>query len=214
MRRALLAMAALAMVTAPAMAVYDVIVTPDQFNFQTWGGNLSYDTAGAYPGDNAAGYGYTNNFAASPSATIIIPLPAGMPSGWNAYNVYQWNPTAHSTQWHVVDIAGDGTMNTNPTEPWAGQFGTNHQYLQNPQNNDGGWVKLGPGPQSDSTLDGGSGVWMNPSTGNGYPYLQIHYLGFENAPESFDAIRVVEVPEPSIAAMLLLGVPFLRRRGC
>jgi PEP-CTERM motif-containing protein len=200
-----------------AHAAYDVIVTPDQFNPQTWGGNLLQATVGAYPGDNANGYYYTNNFGNSPSATIIIPLPAGLPAGAHVYNVYEWNPTAHSAQWHVVDIAADGTMNNNNDHsqatgiPWLGQFGTNHQYLQNPQDNPsnlGGWLKLGPGPQSDPTLDGGSGVWINPSTGLGAPYLQIHYLGFENAPESFDAFRVVQidaVPEPASGFLLLLG---------
>lgn len=211
---ALVAAATFVMSATPALAQYDHIITPDQFQFQTWGGNLQFSTVGAYPGDGPNGYGWTANFGASPSATIIIPLPAGMPAGAHPYNIYQWNPSANSTQWHVVDVAADGTMGNNPDHsfatgiPWAGQFGTDHQYLQNPQNNDGGWVKLGPGPQSDSTLDGGSGVWMNPSatiSGAGYPYLQIHYLGFENAPESFDAIRVVLIPEPTVFALALLG---------
>ena len=49
----------------PAYAVYDVIVTPDQFNVHRHGAvNLSQDTAGAYPGDNANGYYYTDNFGA------------------------------------------------------------------------------------------------------------------------------------------------------
>jgi hypothetical protein len=199
---------ALGLWAARANAAYDVIVTPDQFIMQDWGGNIQQSAVGAYPGDNAAGYYYTNNFGNSPSATIIIPLPAGMPSGWNQYDVYQWDPSANTTQWHVVDIAGDGTMNANPTMPWLGQFGTNHQYLQNPQNNQGGWVQLGPGPQSDSSNDGGYGVWINPTSGNGNPYLQIHYLGFENSPESFDAIRVVQfpqVPEPGTLALLAAG---------
>jgi hypothetical protein len=199
----------LALWTVSANAAYDVIVTPDQFNFLTWGGNLSFDTAGAYPGDSATGYGYTNNFGASPSATIEIPLPAGMESGWHQYDVYQWDPNVHSTQWHVVDIAGNGTMGPSASEPWAGQFGTNHQYIQNPQSNQGGWVQLGPGPQTDSSNDGGYGVWMNPTSGEGgAPYLQIHYLGFENTPESFDAIRVVQidaVPEPGTLALLAAG---------
>ena len=117
----------------------------------------------------------------------------------------------YSQQWHVVDIAGDGTMNNNPTMPWLGQFGTNHQYLQNPQPTAVGWVELGPGPQSDSTNDNGYGVWIDPTTGNGNPYLQIHYLGFENQPESFDAIAVVSVgtafptPEPGTLALLAAG---------
>ena len=205
-----LALATLALVisTPAAFAQYDHIITPDQFQFQTWGGNLNFSSVGAYAGDNATGYAWTANFGASPSGTIIVPLPAGLASGWHQYNVYEWIPNINSAQWHVVDIAADGTMNNNPTMPWPGQFGTDHQYLSDGQNNDGAWLKLGPGPQSDSSNDGGSGVWMNPSTGNGYPYLQIHYLGFENGSESFDAFRVVQidaVPEPSALALGLLG---------
>ncbi len=193
-------------------APYIATITPDQFIMQTWGGNISQSTSGAYAGDNASGYWYTNNYGNSQSATIIVPLPPGMPSGWNQYDVYEWDPNANSTQWHVVDIAGNGTLTNSPSEPWVGQFGTNHQYLQNPQSNQGGWVELGSGPQSDSTNDGGYGVWMNPNSGDpggGYPYLQIHYLGFENAPESFDTIRVVPVgtpvPEPGTLALLAAG---------
>ena len=212
---ALLAGAALVMSATQARAQYDQIITPDQFQFQTWGGNLAFSTVGAYPGDNANGYGWTANYGNSPSATVIIPLPAGLPAGAHQYNIYEWVPTVNSVQWHVVDVAADGTMVDNPNHdpntgiPWLGQFGTDHQYLQDPQNNQGGWLKLGPGPQSDNTVDAGSGVWINPSTGNSqYPYLQIHYLGFEGAPETFDAIRVVQidyVPEPSVLALGLLG---------
>lgn len=217
-RLALAGVLVLGLWAVPVFAAYDVIVTPDQFNPQTWGGNLSQDTVGAYPGDNAAGYYFTNNFGNSPSATIVIPLPAGMPAGAHVYNVYEWDPSAHTTQWHVVDIAADGTLNNNPDHsqatgiPWSGAFGTNHQYLQNPQDgagmNLGNWIELGPGPQSDPSLDSGSGVWINPSTGHGSPYLQIHYLGFENAPESFDAFRVVQidaVPEPASGLLIFLG---------
>ena len=117
------------------------------------------------------------------------------------YNVYEWNPTAHSGgQWHVVDIDADGTWKQqsgpHPQRqvfPGAGCLAPITNTCKPRRATMGGWVKLGPGPQSDATLDGGSGVWMNPSTGNGYPYLQIHYLGFENTPESFDAFRVVQI---------------------
>src|ERR1035441_6626658 len=203
---ALLAALALGISATGAFAQYDQIITPDQFQFQTWGGNLAFSTVGAYAGDNPTGYGWTANYGNSPSATIQIPLPAGLQSGWHQYDVYQWVPNVNSVQWHVVDIAADGTMNNNPTMPWAGQFGTDHQYLQDPQGNQGGWLKLGPGPQSDTTNDGGSGVWINPTTGHGAPYLPIHFLGFEGSPETFDAIRVVQiVPEPSTLALALLG---------
>ncbi len=107
---------ALGLGTAAAFAApYDVIVTPDQFNPLTWGGNLSQDTAGAYPGDDANGYYYTNNygqhrprrrltFRCRP-ACLLEPTSTTCTSGY---------PTAHSVQWHVVDINADGTANNNP----------------------------------------------------------------------------------------------------
>ena len=206
-------LAALALVVSAtaARAQYDQIITPDQFIFLGWNGNLQHSTVSPLDPD---GYYWTPNYSATPSAIVLIPLPAGLLPGWHQYDVYELIPGLHngtpegSGQWHVVDIAGDGTMNNNPTMPWAGQFGTDHQYLQDPQNNGGGWLKLGPGPQSDPSNDGGYGVWINPTTGNGAPYLQIHYLGFEATPETFDAFRVVQsvlIPEPSTLAVSLLG---------
>jgi hypothetical protein len=212
---ALLAAAALVASAASARAQYDQVITPDQFLFLNWGANLQWSTVGAYPGDGPNGYAWTANYGATPSASVLIPLPPSLPAGAHGYDIYEWIPFVHSTQWHVVDIAADGTLNINNPNPvpnihipWPGINGSNQQVLQDPQNDQGGWVKLGPGPQSDSSLDGGYGVWLIPVPGNPYPYLQIHNLGFENGEESFDAFRVVQidvVPEPSTIAVGLLG---------
>ena len=194
-----------------AHAQYDVIVTPDQFIAQDpWSNNLFKDTVDAYQGDNSHGYYWTSNyFPYSPSGTIKIPLPAGMPSGWHQYAVCEWDPKVHSQQFFVVDIAADGTVSNtiHAGEPWAGNAGTNQQWLQNDQGNQanlGGWLQLGPGPQSDSSSDNayggasGYGVWMSPDTGNGYPYLYIHLDGnWETSPESFDAFHVVQIDGPT-----------------
>jgi hypothetical protein len=202
---------ALGLWAARAHAQYDVIVTPDQFQVQTFGSNISQDTVDAYHGDNSSGYYWTPNFTNSPSGTIVIPLPAGMQPGWHQYAICEWDPSVHSQQYNVVDIGADGgaLYDDPPTEPWFGQYGTNQQWLKNPQTNQGGWVELGPGPQSDSNgdgggsnpdLNGGYGVWMTPSAGKGNPYLQIHYLGFESGPESFDAFHVVQIDGPTWAS--------------
>jgi hypothetical protein len=178
---ALLAAVALFVSASPARAQYDRTITPDQFLFQTWGNNLQWSTVGAYPGDGPNGYAWTANYSASPSASIIIPLPSGLSAGPHAHDIYEWIPSVHSVSWNLLYIAANGTTN-NPQLgiPWSGTNGSNLQYLQIPQNNQGAWVKLGPGPHSDPSLDGGYGVWMNPSTGFGNPYLQIHFLGFQS----------------------------------
>ena len=205
---ALFAAAALGLSAAGAYA--QLIITPDLFSFQTWGDNFAYSTVGAYPGDGPRGYPYTLNYGSTPSATINIPL-TGLAAGWNAYNIYEWNPIVTS-QYHVLNIINNGIGYGNPIvfgEPWPGQFGTQQQYLKVNGSPAGQWVELGPGPQSDPNLDGGYGVWIN---GSGVPsYLQFHYGGFENGEETFDAIAVVPmgmafpVPEPSALALGLLG---------
>ena len=198
---------ALGLCAARAYAQYDVIVTPNQFQVQTFGSNISQSTVDAYPGDNSSGYYWTPDFSNSPSGTIVIPLPAGMQPGWHQYDIYEWNPApAFSEQGHVVVIGADGgaLYDDPPSEPWGGQFGTNQQWLQNPQPTPVGWTQLGPGPQSDSNGDGGAlnpngnggySVWI--SSDSGHPYLQFHYSGYEKLPESFDAFHIVQIDGPT-----------------
>ncbi len=129
-----------------------------------------------------------------------------MPAGWNLYDVYEWIPNVNSTQsYEVVNIGADGGAyeDNPPTEPWGGQFGTNQQWLSDEQSDQGGWVQLGPRPARSppgESLPNGYEVWIDGNSGKGNPYLQIHYLGFESSPQSFDAFKVVEVPEPGTLA--------------
>ena len=45
--------------------------------------------------------------------------------------------------------------------PWAGQFGTNHQYIAASGTDDGQWHKLGPGPQADGNPPAdGTMLWL------------------------------------------------------
>jgi hypothetical protein len=178
---------ALALSVTQGRAQYDRIITPDEMVFQGWGANLQWSAVGAFPGDGQGGYPWTPNWGATPSATVIIPL-GGLPAGFNVYNIYEWIPEVNSESYNIVDVL--------PPIPGIGT-----QQLIIPQNDQGGWVELElllpSGPD-------GYDVWIN---GSDNPYLQIHYLGFENSPESFDAFRVVQVgvPEPSAFALGLLG---------
>jgi hypothetical protein len=194
---ALLAAVALLASASSARAQYDQVITPDQFVFLNWGANLQWSTVGAYPGDGPNGYAWTANYGATPSASVLIPLPPNLPAGAHGYDIYEWIPFVHSTQLRFVEIADAGPL----------PLGVGDQLLPEQQNNQRGWVKLGPGSQTDPSLDNGYGVWITGSLGN-HPNLQIHDLGFENGEESFDAFRVVQidaVPEPSVFALGLLG---------
>ena len=198
---ALLAAAALGISTTGVYA--QIIITPNQFTTSSWN-NLVQSTVGAYSGDGAFGYYQTANYGSSPSGLINVPL-TGLTPGWNLYDIYEWNPVGYN-QWHVVNVINNGIgygTSVVPGEPWAGQFGTQQQYLAVDGTSPvGQWAHLGPGPQSDSSL-GGYQVWIN---GSGAPsFLQIHYMGFEGSMETFDAFMVVAVPEPSALALGLFG---------
>jgi hypothetical protein len=199
-------LAAVALGISATGAYAQIIVTPDQFINTTWpGSTLQQSTVGAYSGDNASGYYNTPNYGAAPSGLINVPL-SGLAPGWNLYNIYEWNPVVTSV-YHVLNVINNGIgygVSVVPGEPWAGQFGTQQQYLQVNGAPAGQWVELGPGPQADPSL-GNQEVWIN---GSGAPsFLQFHYGGSyqDNQPFTFDAIKVVQVPEPSTLALGLLG---------
>ena len=209
---ALLGAAALGISASGAYA--QIIITPDQFTTSSWN-NLLTSTAGTpYPGDPGFGYYQTSNYGASPSALINVPL-TGLTPGWNLYTIYEWNPVVTS-QYHVLNVINNGIgygTQVVPGEPWAGQFSTQQEWLNVNGSPAGGWVRLGSGAQSpgDASDPAGPGtypypgynVWIN---GSGTPsFLQFHYLGFENSLQTFDAIMVVPVPEPSTLALGLLG---------
>src|ERR1035438_8158967 len=78
---ALLAAVALVASASCARAQYDQVITPNQFLFLNWGANLQRSTVGAYPGDGPNGYPWTANYGATPSASVLIPLPPSLPAG-------------------------------------------------------------------------------------------------------------------------------------
>lgn len=209
----MLAALAVCLAASPAWAVYDEIVEPTP---QDFGGNLQTSASGDYDGGP---YYYVNNWGANenPSARMRYILPT-LPSGERMYNIYAWNPTANSNQWHIVNVNSDGQdlAGSTPNISWAGQFGTNAQWLQYPADSapGGQWIKLGPGPQSDPAADGGSGVYMNPVAGS--PEVYVKYQPWYNGSIAFGAIRVVEViPEPAtvaLAGMGLVGMALVARR--
>ncbi|GMV96647.1 MAG: hypothetical protein AMXMBFR83_10090 [Phycisphaerae bacterium] len=200
---------------SPAWAAYDVIIDDTDAVFMDWDGNLQ---VGAGDNSYGGGYRYVTNWGASgPAAARVRYYLPNVPAGVNLYAVYAWSPSANSTQWHPINIAADGTENFAQNIPWAGQFGTNKQWLGFDVHNEGGWLQLGPGPQSDPTAgspgpNAGKLVYINGSTGQ-QPYLYVEYQPWFNNPIAFDAVRVVLIPEPAtIAGMGLLGLLAMRRR--
>lgn len=210
--------AAVCFAPAQAWAVFDIIIDDADADFSEWHGGILQTASG----DNSYGnsYHYVTNWGlyngidalpSNASARVFYKLPPAVdfPAGERLYNIYAWSPESNWNQWHAVNVAGDGTENNSQNISWGGQFGTNKQWLAFDPNKavdpimGGRWVKLGPGPQSDSTADGGSAVYLNPSAAE--PYLYVEYQPWFSGTIAFDAIRIVELPEPSSAFLAAIG---------
>jgi hypothetical protein len=210
-------------------AIFDVIIDDADVDFSEWQGGILQTAFG----DNSYGgsYHYVTNWGAydgigqSPSnasARAIYRLPSGVnfPAGERLYNIYAWSPQSNWDQWHPVNVAADGTDDIDQEISWPGMHGQNKQWLGfdsgasiDPELG-GRWVKLGPGPQSDPNADGGHGVYIHQTSDK--PYLYVEFQPWFTGTIAFDAIRIIEVPEPGAALMATIGVAamgvFARRR--
>ena len=129
-------------------------------------------------------------------ARVYYNLPA-LPSGEHLYNVYAWNPAENSNAWHPLNVNADGsdTAGNSPNISWAGQFGTNAQWIAFDAENalPGQWIRLGPGPQTDPAAYGGQAIHMNPVVAP--PSLYVKFQPFFTGAIAFGAIRVVRAPD-------------------
>ena len=101
--------------------------------------------------------------------------------------------------------------------PWAGEFGTNHQYVATDGTDDGQFHSLGPGPHTPDTASfnaTGNGIYMWLTAGS---WLYAKYdFGFP-IDRSWSALRLTQVtgvvPEPASGVLMLLGgVLMIRQR--
>lgn len=179
----------------PAFALIDIIIDDSQAQFSEFRNNtLQVGTGNSSYGD---GYHYIQSWGLedenAASARVFYRLPDGLlPEGDHLYDIYAWMPDV-PWQWHILDVAADGSEDFDQDIDWVGQFGTNKQWIEfdehKPFDADlgGRWLKLGPGPQSD-----GTGIHLNPSKGT--PYFYIGYQPFYEGLIAFDAIRIIQQP--------------------
>lgn len=194
-----------------ALAAWTQTVDDSAATFSSFDGQLQ---TAIDPTAVGGSYHFISDWGDSNNASAIVKYQlSGVPAGNNLYHISFSSPTNSTfgtsgsiAQWHIFNIAADGTENF-PTQniPWAGQFGTNNQYLgPNSGYNPGAFTLLGPGPQNDATQGDGAEIWLNGS-GSGQPYIYIKYQPWYTGPIAFDAITVTQVPEPSTIALSTLG---------
>ena len=144
----------------------------------------------------------------------------GMPSTKELFTIEWYVPTQGALEWQPIETANVGESEgvINAVIPWAGQFGTNHQWLGSDDGgaNRGLFKGTGPGPQAPASDDfnapgNGIYVWLDKDA---QLYAKWNYPW--DIKRAWSAVRVTQItPEPTSALVMLVGgaLVALRRRG-
>ncbi len=130
-----------------------------------------------------------------------------IPSESRLYVIETWVPPANASSYSVIEAVIDGydteSVFRSPSTPWNGQHGTNKQWIQRNQGNQGNWAQTGPGPQAPD-----AGALPEPAcnaTGNGlHVWLKRGSVLFVKFDFDFplligvSAIRITEIHEPVV----------------
>lgn len=207
MRKAIVALAVLAMAGTAFGGIGDWWILPiDRLdgNFTTHVG-AGYDGTDAKEGNGIDGirrvWWSTDNVYDSSGAAL--------PSSAELFTIDVYGPTAGALDWQPVEVQYNGYTGDvypiDPNIPWAGMFGTNHQYLGSSPAA-GAWAQAGPGPQSP---DSGSEIYAQ----DGSVFYAKWDFGWP-INRSWSMIKITQTtPEPASALLLLLGAPLLRRKS-
>ncbi len=211
MRKALIGLGILACVATTAMAAPG----------DSWILPIHHRDGGGWTEHAGAGYGGTSAWEGSGwdgTRRVYWELSgAGVPTTTELYTVEVYGATAGGTNWQPVESQFKGVNGESypiePLIPWAGAYGTNHQYVGSDGFNDGLWHTTGPGPQAPASdaFDAGpggvhmwltAGSWLYAKWDFGWPITR-----------SWSALRLTQVtPEPGSLLLLLLAAPMLLRR--
>ncbi len=213
MRKAIVLMVVLAAASSAFAAIGDSWILPlDQGNLQG-GGWTTYAGAG-YAGADA----YGANTIDGVRRAVWKTDTTTMPTSTELYTMEFFRPTTGASNWQPIESIFNGSAGESyPMEagiPWAGAFGTNHQYIGAENGTAGSWKATGPGPHTpDSDLfgAGANGIYMWLKKGS-WLYAKWDY-GWA-IDHTWSAVRLTQVtPEPVSALLMLLGLPLLRRKG-
>lgn len=173
-----------------------------------------------YPGAGGEGTdAYQGNFPASSIARLYwTTVGTSMPSSTELYAIEYYQPDQGPTAWQPIESQFNGsageTFPMEPGIPWAGAYGTNHQYTGSYGQSAPGWYTVSdnhcPNSADYNAPTGPGGIYMWLKNGS-YLYAKWDFGWAIN--NTLGAIRLTQItPEPASALLLLLGLPLLRRR--
>ncbi len=137
-----------------------------------------------------------------------------MSAATKLYTIEFFVPTdAGALDWQPIESQISGSAGEvfpiDSNIPWAGMYGTNHQYIGTNSAAAGEWATTGPGshvPESADYNAGANGTMMWLHQGS-WLYAKWDY-GW-SIDHEWSAIKLTEVPEPSTFVALLAGLPLL-----
>jgi hypothetical protein len=139
-----------------------------------------------------------------------------MPTGTNLYMISWYQPTIGVPDWQPIESQFGGAAGevypVDPNIPWAGMWGTNHQYVGPNLGTAGTWVATGPGPHTPENADynaGGNGIYMWLNVGATVDESSWLYAKWDYGwpiTHAWSALAISQIPEPSILALGALGV--------
>jgi|GEM_PF-913405 len=137
-----------------------------------------------------------------------------MPPGMNQYTISFYTPTAGATGWQPIESQIGGSAGevypNDPLIPWAGMWGTSHQYIGAENGTPGSWTATGPGPHTPESADfnaGANGIYMWLNVGANADNSSWLYAKWDYGwaiDHTWSAIMVT-IPEPSSLALGLIG---------
>jgi len=135
---------------------------------------------------------------------------AGMPTTTELFLIEAYAPASGAGNWQPIESQFNGsageTYPIEPNIPWAGQFGTNHQYVGSEFNDAqrGTFVGTGPGPQMPTGVyppADGKAMYL---TGGSWLYAKWDFPW--SIDRSWSDLKVTVVPEPGSMVALAGGL--------
>jgi hypothetical protein len=220
MRRAMLVLAIVGFMAAPTLAAVG----------ESWILPIDHRDGGGWTELPGAGYNGTSAWEASGmdgvrrvywSLSGIGSMGNPVPSTTEQYTIEWFAPTTGAQDWQPIEsqIKGvDGeTFPMEPLIPWAGAYGTNHQYIGTNGAPGGTWATTGPGPHTPESADYNAGpngiyMWLGGWQSASWLYAKWDYPW--SIDHAWSAIKLTQVtPEPiSMLLFGLGGLAMLRRK--